>query len=334
MSSDARDVASGEPPCVRRRTTDFGLVVGVEHYPQFRMLQGAITDAKNFHTWMCEKEGGGVNPQHAHLILSTADPARPIHSQIDETLVELLEAADELGGGRRLYFYFSGHGATCVDGPSDDVALLLATWSRRFARVALSSKAYRGELATIGLFEEVVIFLDCCRCEAKRVVGLPPTMTPELKSDRFPTREFIAYATEAGHSAFETSDDQLWQGVFTRHLTSILRRSVRGITASDLKEALECEMASAGQQAHVVNELRRDSTFGVRGIPAQLEIRFTRATGRVCLRDGGLELIAERDTGPEPWRLVLQAGLYILEGGDRASFVFQHGHMLETCVEF
>jgi hypothetical protein len=214
------------------------------------------------------------------------------------------------------------------------VALLLATWSRSFARLALSSNAYKGELAMIGLFEEVVILLDCCRSTAERVVGLPPTMTPLLASTPFPTRAFVAYATEAGRSAFEVQDDGLWQGVFTRRLVSILRRSEHGIAARDLKDTLEREIASAGQHAHVVNELQECSRFGLRGALPQLEIRFAQAAGRVLLRDGALDLIAEYDAGPGPWQLSLEAGLYKLEGGGRAPFVFQHGLEAVTHVEF
>jgi len=283
---------------------------------------------------MCDGDGGGVEPQHGRLILSTLEPPTPIHSQIDAAFGDLIAAADELGGGRRLYFYFSGHGATCAGGPTDDVALLLASWSRRFARLALSSRAYKGELATLGLFDEVVILLDCCRSIAERVVGLPPTMTPSLTATPLPTRQFVAYATEVAHFAFEARDGHRWQGVFTRRLMSILRRSAYGIIASDLKDTLECEIASTGQQAHVVNELLDDSTFGRRGTPPQLEIRFVQATGRVQLRDGALDVIAEHDVASGPWQLTLEAGLYKLEGGGRRPFVFQHGQEAVTHVDF
>jgi len=312
---------------------DFGLVVGVDHYPHFRPLQGAVADAKNFHAWMCDGDGGAVEPPHGRLIVSTPEPPTPIHSQIDAAFGELIAAADMLGGGRRLYFYFSGHGATCLGGPTDDVALLLATWSRSFARLALSSRAYKGELAMLGLFKKVVILLDCCRGTAERVVGLPPTMTPSLASSRFPTREFVAYATEVGRSAFEVRDGELWQGVFTRQM-SILRRSACGIAARDLKDTLEREIAAAGQHAHIVNELREGSTFGLRGALPQLEIRFAQAAGWVLLLDGELKVIDEHDVASGTWQLSLEAGLYKLEGGGRAPVVFQHGLEAVTYVEF
>lgn len=329
-----RDVSSEKAYAKQKRTVDFGIVIGVDHYPHFRPLQGAIADAKSFFAWMCETDGGSVESRHARLILSTPEPATPIHPQVDAMFGELIEIADSLGGGRRLYFYFSGHGAACAGGPSDDVALLLATWSRNFARLALSSRAYKSELSMFGLFEEVVIFLDCCRCIGERVVGLPPTMTPNLTSGNFPTREFVAYATEPGRSSFEVRDDELWQGVFTQRLISILRRSPYGISAHALKDLLECEIASVGQQAHVVNELQQNSIFGHRGTLPQLEIKFTKSAGRVRLWNGELKIVGEREANSESWTLLLEAGLYKLEGEGREPFVFQHGTTERTHVDF
>jgi hypothetical protein len=45
----ARDVEGPEPGPRPRSGRDFGLVVGVDHYPRFRSLQGAAADAIAFH---------------------------------------------------------------------------------------------------------------------------------------------------------------------------------------------------------------------------------------------------------------------------------------------
>lgn len=53
----ARDVEA--PPAAAaasRSDLDFAVVVGVEHYPHFRPLSGAINDARNFRDWLCDKE--------------------------------------------------------------------------------------------------------------------------------------------------------------------------------------------------------------------------------------------------------------------------------------
>jgi uncharacterized caspase-like protein len=200
------------------RSIDFALVIGIDHYPRFRSLSGAIADATRVHEWLCDPEGGGVDPAHARLIVSRADPAAPIQDEIDEQLVELLSVAREIGGGRRLYFHFSGHGAMSSGASDSDVALLLAKWSRVMARLALSTDEYQGVLGSLGLFEEVAIFLDCCRSVSDHVVGLPPTFLLPPPRPRCATRMFVAYATQSGNVAFEERSGASWQGVFTNRL--------------------------------------------------------------------------------------------------------------------
>jgi hypothetical protein len=318
-----------EPP----RSVDFGLVVGVDHYPRFRSLRGAVADATRFHDWLVEPDGGGVAPERARLVVSSPNPAAPLQDEVDERLLEIVMAADALGGGRRLYFHFSGHGAGSPDESGEDVALLLAKWSRNLARLALSTDEYRGALGGMGLFEEIVISLDCCRTTVERAIGLPPTLTLR-PAQRFATRTFIAYATEAGRSAFELPDHELWQGVFTRCLLSILRRSPHGISAADLKRALEYEVASSGQQAHVVNGLLDGSMFGRRGVLPRLVITFAHARGRVRLRNGNRTVVAERDASSELWELAIEAGLYKLEDSTGRTTAFDHGGEAETRVPF
>lgn len=299
----------GEPTA---RDTDFALVVGVDDYPRFRPLRGAVTDARRFHGWLCAPDGGGLHPDHARLLVSTADPPTPLQDQIDDELEHLLTAARAIGGGRRLYFHFSGHGAMSPDASPEDVALLLAKWSRVRARLALSSGAYIGTLTALGVFNEVAVFLDCCRATAEQVVGLPPTFAPPAGSGAR-ARAFIGYATEAGQSAFEERDDCRWQGVFTRSLLAILQQTPRGIDAIGLKLALECEVATRGQQAHIINGLRANSWFGTQGVLPRLEVRFTGTAGTAVLKNGMNVVVDQHVIDGEPWVLSLARGLYKLE---------------------
>jgi hypothetical protein len=256
------------------------------------------------------------------------EPIRPVQDEVDEQLVAIMSEADAMGGARRLYFHFSGHGASSPEQSGDDVALLLAKWSKNLARLALSTDGYRSALSGLGVFDELVISLDCCRTTATRVVGLSPLLTLERRSQAAATRTFVAYATEAGRSAFEDEERELWQGVFTRALLGILRRATSGISAAELKRELEYVMSAKGQRAHVVNGLREESRFGSRGAAPKAKpnpkvvIVFERAKGRVRLRNGSRVVIAERDAGPEPWELELAAGLYKLEhdGGGKVTF--------------
>ncbi|HZJ64210.1 MAG TPA: caspase family protein [Kofleriaceae bacterium] len=305
--------------------SDFGLVVGVDHYPRFRSLRGAVEDAKRFHAWLCDGDGGGVRPDRARLVVSTENPVAPLQDQVDDAIVELLAAADRLGGGRRLYFYFSGHGATSPYVSGDDVALLLAKWSRNLARLALSVEQYRGGLTTVGLFHELAIFLDCCRSSASGAVGLPPTITFDRAGERFPTRCFVAFATEDGRSAFEHADNGQWYGVFTRCLLSILQRSPEGLGADALKDALEREVqqVSRTQRAHVVNGLCPGATFGSRRQTLP-QVRVCHHGKQVKLFDGRGILIAERGATPDVWELALAPGLYKLQDDGGKSVLIDH----------
>ncbi|HRI72462.1 MAG TPA: caspase family protein, partial [Polyangium sp.] len=105
---------------------DYALVVGVNDYPQLRSLRGAIGDAQAFSAWLVEAQGGALRAENVHTIISTVDPLGPIGPEINDALEDILQRADR-SGGRRFYFYFSGHG--CVGDRANDLALCLANWS-------------------------------------------------------------------------------------------------------------------------------------------------------------------------------------------------------------
>jgi uncharacterized caspase-like protein len=321
------DTAQAAPDDRARTEGDFGLVIGIEHYPHYRSLRGPVNDAMRFRDWLCQDIGGGVPTQNVMLILSSLETMTPSQTEIDEALVALLQAADARGGGRRLYFYFSGHGATS-EGSNDDVALLLTRWSMRLSRLALSAAGYANMLSRTGLFGEVVMFIDCCRDLSTPVAAAAPTIAEMWTSPRLATRMFLAYATEAGRPAFEVRESDAWQGIFTRSLLSVLEHS-NGISAhalqASLERTLDQEAGARGvfQRAHVTNELAADSRFGLGQMPF-LELRFFQRRGLVTLRDGSLRVVAEHVADDTPWRLRLPDGLYLLEGGGQPPLAIQH----------
>jgi hypothetical protein len=338
-AANRRDVLGDAPIAAARAALhDFALVVGVDDYPGFHSLHGAVNDARAFHAWVTDPEGGGVAQDRARLVVSAPDPVRPLQDDIDAKLVEVMAAADELGGGRRLYFYFSGHGASNLGGPNDDVALLVANWSENLARFALSSRDYSSKIGTDGLFEEITVFLDCCRTASSvGVIGRPPAMTYKMTSRRYPsTLTFVAHAAEAGRPAFETPETALWQGVFTRSLLQILRSAPAGISAADLKAQLESAVRTggAGQQPQVNNQLRAEASFGSRGALPRLRVTFVSARGRVRLLDGGGRKLAEHEVTPDPWELALGVSLYKLVDEGGRSKLIDHGVQEITDVTF
>jgi hypothetical protein len=151
---------------------DWAIVAGVAHYPDLGNLDGPENDAIAFHEWVVNK--AGVPPAQAKRILSsdfapfadTALEAKPTCERIEEQFDALCAVAEENANkgigekvGRRLYIYLAGHGCT----PSgDEAALLMANATRR--RVYhVPGRPYANWFLRAGYFDEVVLFMDCCR---------------------------------------------------------------------------------------------------------------------------------------------------------------------------
>lgn len=315
--------------------TDFGLVVGINDYPRFRSLNGAVNDALYFRDWLRAEDGGNVAEDNVRLVLSQAEPPKPVQEQVDEALLYLVQKAND-GNGRRLYFHFSGHG-TGIPWGGNDVALLLATWSENFARLALSKNKYSGKLAHWQVFKEVVILLDCCRTNTVNAAGVKPTITYE-PTPRFPTKLFIAYATDPGGTAKEFFDGKQCRGKFTSCLLKILRREP-GITAKALGAQLVEDLERCGQKALVHDELQT-SRFGRPGRLPMLRITFARARGKVWLRDNTRSVIDTWHVDRGAWETPREANYYKVEDETGAFELFEHDGRLDqdgpvaTHIEF
>src|SRR5215813_2888620 len=223
-SAQKRDVNGAEVHASgHRNDVDFGVVVGIGDYQHIQSLHGAANDATDFRDWLCEPDGGGLDPAHVELVLSNPDATVPEQRHIDDKLVTVLEAAAAQGGARRLYFYFSGHGAMNPTRSANDVALLLARWSNSLVRLALSTERYSSKLCGAGCFKEVAMFVDCCRSFKVSPIGVEPLFEHTAGPTGCATRNFLAYACEAGHSAFESAESGRCQGFFTRQLLAVLR---------------------------------------------------------------------------------------------------------------
>lgn len=268
---ELRDAMSS--PCAG---ADYALVIGVNDYPQLRPLRGAIADAQAFAAWLIDAHGGGLRTENVHSILSTSNPLTPIGQEINDALEDILVRA-ERSGGRRFYFYFSGHGA--VGDRANDLALCLANWSTLRRRAALSSEAWLDVVVRSGVFDEVAFFLDCCRVWATRAVGLPPHIdfAKPVQRQRG-TRIFMAYAAEFQRAAIEVDEHSAsvspeTRGIFTRALMAGLQGAASAdgvVTAASLKKYIEHATEKTAyerglcQRAEVLNGFEEQSPFSSR----------------------------------------------------------------------
>jgi uncharacterized caspase-like protein len=228
---------------------DYALVIGVNHYPNYRPLQGARKDAQDFADWLVDRStGGGLYKKNCKVILSRNRPLKPILDDINVALEEIRTQAKD--GGRRFYFYFNGHGQTAT---FDNVNLCLARWSNRASRTALSSRDCVNFVVNCIGFKEVVTLLDCCRVTVVGAAGWPPGVTcPKAVAGAGAARVFMAYATKFQNSAYEAAatdtaippgNEPLVIGHFTKALLEALSgqaaSSQGGVKPSALKEYLE-----------------------------------------------------------------------------------------------
>jgi hypothetical protein len=117
----------------------FAVCVGINHYPEFRPLNGAENDAIRFSKWLLNPDEGGLPADQVETIL--LDPgedrsrlhrlnAKPSRDQVFHWLSvfqrrfkQRLDDDPYAWDTSRLYIYLSGHG---LSSDIQDAALLLA----------------------------------------------------------------------------------------------------------------------------------------------------------------------------------------------------------------
>jgi uncharacterized caspase-like protein len=208
---------------------DHAIVVGIEDYEDDALgaLRGAKNDAKEFAKWLKDPHGGGLPEKNVDLILSESgqEGCAPAAERVARAFVRLLRNAnlDEEPIGRRLYVFFAGHGAgnpTSID----EVGLLPAPFSR-FSTWYLVGLDYVRDMQRLAAFDEIFLFMDCCRDELPRAVR-PFPLAIDVKNDASAgkVRVFVGYATEHGSKAREREfDGEGVHGVFSYALLEALR---------------------------------------------------------------------------------------------------------------
>lgn len=318
-------------------TQDYAVIVGVKHYEGLSTLKGPEKDAKRFYDWITEENGGYVPASNCHLIISEEKTLIPIQTTIDECFGDIITKTNR-SGGRRLYFYFSGHGL----GLSwNDTALVLPRWTNFYRNHALSSAHYRTTLIDSGKFSEIFFFFDCCRNRKIAVNGCPPLFGYALPNALAGAcKSYVYSASEFNNEAYEALE-QSENGSLTENgvrglFTDSLLRGLRGaaekggeITSFSLASHLQRDlprMAAEIKKVQVPNiQLGNliDTTI-VSGLPKQttnVNITFNTNGKKALLEDSDSNIlkVGLSDTNT-PWTLTLEKGLYIVYyEGDKSS---------------
>jgi hypothetical protein len=261
-----------------KNTDDYAVVVGIDEYPGFRSLKGAVNDAQDVVKWLCEEEYGGALPvENCKTVVSVKEPLAPLQDQIDVAFDSVFSAIPLGTQARRLYVYFSGHGMAESNLITD---LCLASWTKKFPNRALDAQQYLSAMMNLGKFREIIMLLDCCRVRIVSAKGIIPGFNAAAPGKGSPkARYFLANATEFLYSSFEaattdhgSTDDPIIRGYFTRALMKALRGAAAvpkgGVPASKLKNYLEenvpllAKADNWDQDSEVVNGLTGDPIFG------------------------------------------------------------------------
>lgn len=209
---------------------DFALVIGLNHYEHSSLnnLTSAIDDAKAMRDWFIDPKKGRIEPDNCIVVTSTEDPIQPEKHIIDKALEEIYIKAMGNGGGRRLYFYFSGHG---FSHKMEDNTLVISDWfpPLRFNN-ALNSKKYMEVIQESGVFREILFFLDCCRSRKIKCSGQGPAMQfPKPDEDLPPAQNVIAFAAEYNNPAYEAQYNIDNDGIVRSYFTKALLEGLNGV---------------------------------------------------------------------------------------------------------
>lgn len=309
--------------CTVRRAVgreDHAIVVGIDRYAHFEDLRGAQNDARAVVDWLRDPDGGDVPNDQIHEIVSTDYPSedRPLAEDVYAAFEELIDLAEDRApkpAGRRLYVFMAGHGFA----PDlRDAALLMANAKKRRYGHHVSGAKLGDHFARGLCFEEVVLFMDCCRVE---IVGTEPASLPweaVATGEGANPRWLYVFACCFPRLAREMTVDGEVRGVFTVALLEALRSGsstsktleplvvanmAQVMGADDLQtphfqpspDALQFGASLARPALDIVlgNAEEADVSIG-RGLPGEPPLQ------RCRLRRG------------ESWRVELDCGLYEL----------------------
>lgn len=196
------------------------IVIGIDGYdPAIGTLDGAVRDALDFAAWVTGP--GGVPAANLRLLLGPdlADPPPVLPAGVSAiSPASGRKIRETIGGlrgtgGKRLYFYFAGHGVAFPQWP-DDPMLVPPEFIDPYYHASdlLGFKDLFNRLGDL-TFQEQVCLIDACRDFAL------PSYEPVIPSGaRFrleerKSRQYVLFSVAPGQKAAETG-----QGIWTRTL--------------------------------------------------------------------------------------------------------------------
>jgi Caspase domain len=340
---------------------DYAIVVGIKTYPAFTPLESPEVDAKDFRDWLISPDGGQVPNANVDLIISSdypvpqqVDDAKPTLDAIDGVFKKYVRLAFTRANhrvGRRLYIFFTGHGITPGLAPApdlDDAALLMANADLMNLGLHVPGHPYADWFRNAGAFEEIVLFMDCCRDAMDKVVPRYPPFSP-LGGDRNSVRRFYASATQWNSEAWEDvlGSSNVKRSLFTFVVLEALRSSL-----ADAQGRLTGNVLAGYVQSRL-NQLRGDQLSQLPQFtydPQSDIVLVERTTGvgqavtivfdariqgqQVQVIGPDLAVVKEGVATAQPWELRLRAGLYMVKTAQALEPFTVQPSQANTAVQF
>jgi len=325
----------------------YGVVVGINRYPDLNPLKRAKGDAESFGAWLTDPHGGGLPPQNVELVVvedaqmpdgTLRENAVPTRNEVlsalhrfRKTVNDHIDQHPDEWKNTRLYFYVSGHGI--APGPRD-AALLMANASPEWAGENLSCSQLLSFFGESQTFHELVIFADCCR---ERLANAPLSGVPwPLDArDNGSVLTALGCATHFGDIALEpdeemegeTDPDKL-RGYFTKALLEGLwGQAVDGtnngeVNSNSLARYVRqrvCDLTKhrRHQQRPTMDSdpaepiIFRQDFPGVSEVKHQVRLQFvTPFSGKALLLNGIGDVIAEHQVPGDEWVIALTNSIY------------------------
>jgi len=319
---------------------DYAVVVGITKYPGFEDLKGPENDAVSFREWLLSDDGGGLPERQVFLVVSSAyqeegDPlqAKPQTGQVDPVFDHLIERGMERGGrlGRRLYIFLAGHGF----GPDiEDAALFMANAAPLRLGYHIPGRRYARWFQTAAMFEEVVLFMDCCRDDYMNAPVRTPPWPRIHNAAGANVRTFYGFATKWSRKARErpVSEGGPVKGLFTRALLTALEKSPPDeegrVTGAAIEKYVHNYLPKLieddeYQEPRFDYDKYHDIVFACRDAPATVPVRITFAnpdeTRSVEVLDLRFDPVKPATPMMGSWEHTLEPGRYMVRepGADR-----------------
>lgn len=274
---------------------DWAIVVGITDYPDLGTLGGPERGATDFFNWVTspKPEGGGIDPQsnRARLIITSkcVPPppygdfinAQPMMSSVTKVFTEIFVQSQQnhannegVQVGKRLYLYFAGHGFEPAGAITQgQAALLMADSADGIFGNHVPGTAWAEWFYKAGFFEEVLLFMDCCRDYLPGIAANPVIFKEQIGGEKLKKKRLYCYATDWAKKSWEREMDfdKKIHGVFSatlmkglsgaacdRFTGEITTDSLRGY----LKEAMQFYFSSEDQKNPAISKEPRLPDFG------------------------------------------------------------------------